>query len=394
MRKNFMNKKIIILLCAFMSGAVVAQQEGIQAGSMTLFPTFGFSYGHTNNVFLTSTEAQKLSSNYTVFSPGIRLESEGEKTDFSAQYDYNKTIYNSNSKYNFDRHNLSAHLGYTASSRSRAELSVEYVNATDRIGTGNQQGDLINLGLDPDEWHSFGVGGKWHYGGVGAKGAIDLELGTLNRQYDNNRDFTRTRDRRTNYFGATYSHAVSPKTNLLAQFKRSNIDYDVATLDNSETRLMFGAEWQATGKTSARALVGYLEKDFDNPIHDDFSGVAVEVGATWSPRSYSIFDLSLARETDETNGNGSYVVRNSADLGWTHFWKDRFSTTANIGISDENYKENARDDSLNYYGLSAKYQFTDWLMSGLGYRHSNRTSTLQDFEYKDNSLLFTLELSK
>lgn len=389
-----MNKKIIIVLLALTSTVVMAQQDGIQAGSMTLFPTLGLSYGQTSNVFLTSDELQELRSNFTVFSPGIRLEVEGEKTDFSAQYDYNKTIYNADSRYNFDRHNLAANLGYTASSRSRGEVSVEYVNATDRIGTGNQQGDLINLGLDPDEWHSFGVGGKWHYGGIGAKGAIDFELGTLNRQYDNNRAFTRTRDRSTNYFGATYAHAVSPKTNLLAQFKRANIDYDEATLDNTETRLMFGAEWQATGKTSARALVGYLEKDFDNPIHNDFSGVAVEVGATWSPRSYSIFDLTLARETDETNGNGSFVVRNSADVGWTHYWKDRFSTTANVGVSDENYKENVRDDSLSYYGLSAKYQFTDWMMSGLGYRHTNRTSTISDFEYNDNSLLFTLELSK
>ena len=157
---------------------------------------------------------------------------------------------------------------------------------------------------------------------------------------------------------------------------------------------MLGAEWNVTGKTTARALVGYLSKDFKEPAHNDFSGVAVEAGVTWSPRSYSVFDLTLARETDETNGNGSYVLRNSADLGWTHYWVDRFSTTANIGYSDEKYKGSLRDDSLNYYGLSAKYQFSDWLMSGLGYRHSDRSSSLEDFEYKDNSILFTLELSK
>ena len=375
-------------------GNVNAQQDGLPLGSFTLFPTLGLSYGHDDNVFLTSKDAEKLSSNYSVFSPGVRLEKEGERTDFLAQYDFNKTTYNANSRFDFEMHHFLAALGYSASSRSKFKLSAEYFDGTERIGTGNQQGNFLDLGLDPDEWHSFGVAGKWHYGGIGAKGSIDVEVGSIDREYDNNREITATRDRATRYVGVTYVHEVSPKTNLLTQFKHTQIDYDHATLDNTETRLMFGAEWHATGKTSARALVGYLEKDFDDPIHDDFSGIAVEVGLTWSPRSYSVFDLTLSRETDETNGNGSFVVRNSADLGWTHYWRDRFSTTANIGFSDESYEGSFRSDELNYYGVSAKYQFSDWLMSGVGYKHFDRSSSLSEFGYEGNSILFTLELSK
>ena len=386
-------KKIVLLLSIGLSANLYAQQEGIQMGSFTLFPTVGLSYGHDDNVYYGRGD-DKLSSNYYVFSPGIRLETEGEKTNFLAQYNYDRTVFNADSNYNFEMHHFLAGLGHNASSRTRFDLTAEYYDGTDRIGTANQQGLLLNLGLDPDEWHSFGVGGKWHYGGVGAKGSIDVELGVIDREYDNNREYTATRDRETRYLGATYTHQISPKTNYLLQAKYADIDYDIATLDNEETRLMLGAEWNVTGKTTARALVGYLSKDFKEPAHNDFSGVAVEAGVTWSPRSYSVFDLTLARETDETNGNGSYVLRNSADLGWTHYWVDRFSTTANIGYSDEKYKGSLRDDSLNYYGLSAKYQFSDWLMSGLGYRHSDRSSSLEDFEYKDNSILFTLELSK
>ncbi len=385
---------VLFILFVSLVANVQAQQGGIQVGSATLFPTVGLSYGYDDNVFYTGDEQNELSSNFSVFSPGIRLEAEGEKTDFLAQYDYNKTSYNGASEYDFDMHHVLASLGYNASSRSRADISAEYFNGSDRIGTANRQGDFINLDLDPDEWHSFGLGAKWHYGGIGAKGAIDLEVGTIDRQYDNNRLITSTRDRETLYFGATYSHTVSPKTNLLAQFKRTKINYDTATLDNSETRLMLGAEWKATGKTSARALVGYLSKDFVEPQHPAFNGLAVEVGASWSPKSYSMFDLTLARETDETNGNGSFVVRNTVDVGWTHFWKDRFSTTANVGTSSEDYRGSLRDDTVNYYGLSAKYQFRDWLMSGLGYKHINRDSSLDAFSYNDNSLLFSIELSK
>ena len=375
-------------------GNLMAQQSGIQMGSVTMFPTLGLAYGYDDNILFTNNDALKLSSYFKVFAPGIRLEAEGEKTDFTAQYSYTNTSYNADSKYDFDMHNVSAALGYTVSSKSRVALEAEYSNGSSRIGTGNQQGNIINLGLDPDEWHSSGLGGKWHYGGIGAHGSLDLSVGTINRQYDNNRIFTATRNRKVNFFGINYTHKVTSKTSFLTEFKRSTINYDSATLDNAETRLLFGADWQATGKTNARALVGYLQKDFDDPIHNDFSGVAVEVGATWSPKSYSHVDLKLARETDETNGNGSYIVRNSADLGWNHFWRARFSTLLNIGSSTEDYVDSTRKDDLNYYSVSANYKFTDWMMSGLGYRHTNRNSTINDFEYKDDSLLFTLELSK
>ena len=390
-------KKIIqftFLSLTLVSVNVLAQQDGLPLGAFTLFPTLGLSYGHSDNVFLSSRGADRQSSNYTVFSPGIRLETEGEKTNFLAQYDYNKTTYSSDSRFNFDMHHFLASLGYDYSNRSDFRISAEYFNGSDRIGTANQQGNFLDLGLEPDEWHSFGIVGKWHYGGIGAKGSIDLELGAIDREYDNNRFLTASRDRTTKYFGATYRHQISPKTNFLTQYKYTDIDYDSASLNNNETRLMFGAEWHATGKTSVRALVGYLQKDFDDPVHDDFNGIALEAGMTWSLRSYSIFDLALSRETDETNGNGSYVVRNSADLGWTHFWKDRFSTTASIGFSDEDYEGSFRNDELKYYGVAAKYQFSDWLMSGIGYKHNERSSSIREFGYRDNSVLLTIELSK
>jgi hypothetical protein len=387
-------KQLVLLFTLLSFTLVQAQQDGVALGSFTLFPTLGVSFGYDDNVLYTNDDVLKLSSNYFVLSPGLRLEAEGEKVDFLAQYDYNKTFYNAESRYDFDMHHLLGSLGYNNSSRSKLRFSAEYYNGSDRIGTANQQGNIIGLDLDPDEWHSFGLSGKWHYGGVGAKGSIDLELGTVARDYDNNRLLTATRDRDADYFGITYSHDITAKTNLLAQFKRTNIDYEIASLDSTETRLMLGVEWQMSGKTSARALVGYLEKDFESNVHDDFSGVAVEAGLTWSPRSYSIFDLTLNRETDETNGNGSYVVRNTADLGWTHFWKNRFSTTANVGYSDEDYKGSFRNDNLNYYGLSAKYQFSEYIMSGLGFKHNDRNSSFDEFSYKDNSFLLTVELSK
>ncbi|MCF6317855.1 MAG: hypothetical protein L3J83_01025, partial [Proteobacteria bacterium] len=114
-----MNKLVKYVLLILLFGNAQAQQEGVQVGGATLFPTVGLSYGYSDNVFFTSDEQNELSSNFTVFSPGIRLEAEGDKTDFLAQYDYNKTSFNGASEYDFEMYHVLASLGYNASSRSR-----------------------------------------------------------------------------------------------------------------------------------------------------------------------------------------------------------------------------------------------------------------------------------
>ena len=92
-------QKIILMVLSFYVGNLFAQQEGMQFGSFTLFPTLGLSYGYDDNVFYTNDDERKLSSHFTSFSPGLRLETEGDKTNFMAQYDYSKTSFNFDSKY-------------------------------------------------------------------------------------------------------------------------------------------------------------------------------------------------------------------------------------------------------------------------------------------------------
>ncbi len=87
-------KQILSVLSLMSVGCALAQQDGIELGSFTLFPTIGLSYGHSNNVTYANDNSEKVSANFTSFSPGLRLETEGDKTDFLAQYDYNKTSFN------------------------------------------------------------------------------------------------------------------------------------------------------------------------------------------------------------------------------------------------------------------------------------------------------------
>ncbi len=386
-------KCLVMGVLLFTGTVVLAQQEGVPIGSFTLFPSIGVSIGYGSNI--TRDDNNEVDSLVTVISPGFRLVKSGEKSEFLFQYDYEKTMYDDASENDFDSHHVLVDYSHRVSSRTNFGVSAEYHDSADRRGTGTQQGPVLDLGLAPDEWHSFGLGANLHYGGVGAKGSLDFEAGTLDRTYDNNRELTIFRDREVNYFGVTYGHQIRPKTRLMLHAKRTDIDFDVADLDSTELRLMLGAEWQVTGKTETRFLVGHLEKDFDSPARDDFSGLAWELGMTWQPRSHSIVDLSTSRETDETNNDGSFVLRRNVDLGWTHYWGgSRFNTTASVGFSKEDYREDVRDDDIDYFGLSAKYQFRKWLLFGLGYQKYQRDSNVSVYDYDDDLILLTIEASR
>ncbi len=387
---KYSNKALLCLsiFCAVVANAK-AEETGMALGDFVLYPTFGFSIGHTDNVYRANTDT--VSSLYTNLAPGLRLERSGEQVDVALQYDYNRTNFADSPRDNFDSHHALATVGYQHSRRARFKASAEYYNASDRRGTGNQQGDLLPLGLDPDQWHSLGLSAGMHYGSVGARGYVDVDLGAIRRQYDNNRLYTRGRDRKTRYLGVTYGHRIKPKTSLLVEARHTLIDYDVATLDNTENRLMLGLDWQATGKTSLRALAGYLAKSFDDPLRADYAGIGWELGATWHARSYSVFDLSTSRETDETDGNGSFILRQNVDFGWTHHWNRRFSTGLNLGLASYEYRQSLRDDDLTSAGISVNYQWHPKVLMGLAFKRYQRNSSEPFFEFDENTWLLSLE---
>ncbi len=387
---NYLTKGLLgLFLCCVVVFEAGADESGLALGGFVLLPTMGVSLGYTDNVFRSKTDA--LGSLYLSLAPGLRLEKTGEQVDVAVQYDYERTNFIDSPRDNYDSHHALASLGYQPSRRARFKASVEYYNASDRRGTGNQQGDLLPLGLEPDQWHSLGVGAGVHYGAVGARGYVDADFGRIRRQYDNNREFTRGRDRATNYLGLTYGHRIRPKTALLIQARHTVIDYDTASLDNTENRLMLGIDWQATGKTTLRALAGYLAKSFDDPAREDYSGAGWELGATWHVRSYSVLDLSASRETDETDGNGAFVLRHNVDLGWNHHWTRRFSTGVDLGVGRYDYRQSARADDLFSGGISLNYQWRPKVLLGMAFKRYHRTSSESFFEFDENTWLLTLE---
>jgi polysaccharide biosynthesis protein VpsM len=206
--------------------------------------------------------------------------------------------------------------------------------------------------------------------------------------------FTESRDRDDASFAGAFFWRLAPKTSALLRAEYGTFDYDVATLDGTEKHLFVGIELDATARTSGRILFGRASKSFDDPSREDFSGTSWRASVTWKPRSYSIFDLSTGRDTDETNGDGDYILREDLTLGWAHNWTERFRTTVDAGVAQEEHRPSLRSDDVRYLGLSADYLFRPWLRFGASVKRYDRDSNIAELDYLRNVWLLSAEFTR
>ncbi len=372
--------------------ALDQQAGGIPVGPLVAYPSVTVTLSHDDNQYNAANNEE--GSWITVISPGVRFKGERGRYDFAVEYGLDVGRYDNDSTDNYEDQRLAGEFNVGFSQRSRLNLNAEYLDTHDDRGTGRSEGAGAPAG-DPDEWHSYGLGGLYSYGAKGAKGRLEVEAGFLSKEYDNNRAVTYTRDRDNADLGATFYYQIMPKTALLFQAANTDIDYDqdapgTASLDSDEWRYLVGATWEATFQTTGTVKVGRLRKDFNDGAREDFSGSSWELGMQWRPLSYSSVDIISSKKTGETDGSGDYILTKDLSVSWTHGWFKRFSTTANIYGSEASYGASAREDDTLSYGLSADYQMRRWLSFGASYTRTEKDSNTNTFDYDKNIFLLSV----
>jgi len=276
------------------------------------------------------------------------------------------------------------------SGRSALRLSAAHRRATEGRGTTDR-----TVSPAPDEYEDTGMEGLYRYGAPGAQGSIEVEGGALAHRYTNNRAFTSAGDRDTLRLGGTFFWRVMPRTDLLFQAQRGEIDYKLAgsTLDSTERRLLVGAKWEATAATTGTAKFGRMRKDFEAGGRSSVSDSSWDVGVRWSPLTYSVFDFTSSKVTSETTLVGAdTVVSKAYGVLWSHAWSSRVRTQALASLRNDAFVGAGinRNDDTTTFGLKVGYDFRRWLRLGAELTHYERESNLPTLDYKRNLLLFTM----
>ena len=360
----------------------------IDVGGFDLYPSLNATLGHDDN--LLRSDDSEVESWMSVLSPELILVNSYGLNEFQIGYRLERGDYYSSQADDYTNHlfNASANLEFDV--RNRLEVLAIYMDDHDERGTNFTigRGDSIET---PDQFKQSRVEATYSYGAPSATGRLDLMAGYSSVDYDINTDLYRTRDRKTNTLAGTFFYNIMPATDLTLDVIYNDIDYDfaidpTAPLDSEEVRTLVGVEWDTTAKTSGYVKIGHRQKEFDDGDRADFSGLDWLIGVTWNPRTYSTLDFTTFTTTNETNGEGDFIDRQTYQLTWDHKWQDRVSTSFEAIYSEDEYTgaNSTRVDDNTTISFFVNYTARRYLMFNAGYTFDQRNSNQNVIDFNRN----------
>lgn len=364
-----------------------ARGAAVSLGAFSLYPTAGLSLGHNDNV--TGANTNPIGSAFHSVRVGLLGEHLRSGDRYTLSYDGDYTRYTNSSEDDYNHHTLLFGSDVVFSSRAALGLNIGYLERTDPRGATDRP-----ISNAPDKWHSPLVRALFAYGARDAKGRIELEAGWQDKTYDNNRATTAGSDVILTNAAARFYYRVRPKTYLLFEVRENHADYHLASSlnDNRERRYLFGATWEATAATTGIVKLGRLEKRFDSPSRQDFSGSSWEATVRWRPRTFSTIDLTTSKATSDSTGIGDYLLNKNIQLAWIHKWSSLLSSRVHVGQLNTDYEgSSTRADTIRRYGVGLTYQWRRWLQTGVEWQRTKRNSNIDTFDYDRDLFMVTLE---
>ncbi len=400
-KKNpYFKARIIVSLClslcatySFGANEKRTKPGYIPIGPFDLFPMLDIRQGYDDNIF--RNDLNKKPSWVTLIRPGFQFALERALNRYALSYGMQSTIFWDSPPDNFVDHLLRGDTHIELNRRNRFDFNAQLLYSHYQRGTYFSQGNLINAINEPDQFHTYELGGRYSFGAETARGQITLDVNYLDLQFDNHLERTRVRNRQDLTLSPSFFARIFPKTSLLAQFEYVQIDYPDAAgtlvdASGDKMRYLVGATWQQTAKTTGIVKVGYLQMNFDDPRQKSFSDFTWEADIKWRPLSYSSIVLQAVRNVFPTQGFGNSIVVQSYGVDWEHEWGYHFATQAGVNWRDYDNKGSRRKDEMLTTGLELRYRLRSWLNFGLSYSYSDLQSTQSTFDFQRNVVMFSI----
>lgn len=372
------------------------ESGGLGIGPGRAIPGLKLKLLHTDN--LTRQATNTIDAFGVIVSPRIAYILSDNTKNLTLDYNLENGTYEGSSEDNFLDHTIRGGFTYQPTSRIYSAISAKYKKTHDARGTGRAEsgGGLTQQTLD--EWHQWGVNGKFAYGRTDAIGRLELEGDYFEKRYDTNRTFTANRDRNALSGQARFNYRLRPKTFLTVEGRFTDNTYPnllvgVPSLDSLDSAYLLGVRWEATFKTTGFAKVGYNFKSFESDQRNDNNGLTWEAGVDWKPKTYSTVHVETGQSFQETNGTGDAIDQKFYLVNWKHYWKPRLSTLLEAGYQNQTFDPNTRDDDFIEAGVSVNYEFRRWMILGARYRYSELMSNVDFFDYRENEVELTIELA-
>ncbi|MEM1153347.1 MAG: outer membrane beta-barrel protein [Pseudomonadota bacterium] len=397
----FLTASLLSLLIGSAANAVTTSTGPafVAWGPIAVTPTLGTEAKYTDNIYLQ--ENDTTDSWIFVARPEVNFKAQDRENIY--QFDYKGeggwyTEDSTNDRNNYFDSTFSADAYILPAERWAATAFVSYAMLHEDRGTGLTEGDIATLITKPIRYDQTDVGGGVEYGsGIGR---LELTAGYMERDYQNFRDFTRTRDLEELGFGATFFYPIAPKTELLLDYRYNDFHYpnpfeDRPSLDSIEQSLQGGITWEITPNLESRAQIGYVDKDFNDAGRQDWDGIGWSLSLNMQPREQDTISITGERAPEETSLQGDFINKETLTIDWKHDWSDRFSTTLSLTGSREKYEGSFDDRDDDIYNVSATgdYYFRRWCTIYFVYNYNDRNSNVDTLSYSENVFMVGVDWS-
>lgn len=384
--------------------ALAFQPRGVPAGPFVVTPRLGVSTGSNDNLTLTPPAESSplrqapISSRFVTWTPELAVSLTGDSID---RYELNL------------RGEFTRYFSSTINNTDNVELGLDGLNLLDPrtalAWRGSAQDwhdpvgstDLSLQTASPDHFHAAAAGAVLRHDSEDGSVRTEAELTVSRKRYQNHRDITRLGDVDTAGLVGRYLKTLvaGPALTLrwLAEARAVVARYPsypevLAPLDNADTRLLGGWQWEPVEPTDAfhngSFKLGLQRKDFSG-ARTSYSGLTWDVVQRWQPRLGTQFDLSAGRAAGDAPGDdlNEVVVRQEA-LAWTEVWRAGLRSTLNLVNGGNRYHyESAsaggpqRRDHVRSVDVGLRYDVLRNLQVGLNFSVVQRRSSNAVFDY-------------
>lgn len=236
----------------------------------------------------------------------------------------------------------------------------------DPFGTERTEGTSLAT-RDLDQWRETNGSIGYRYGIPTDRYNLALSASALNRTYTTNRADTQFLDYEVGFAQIIGFFNLSPKSSLFSSISGSRTMYETVnpgSFDRSATEMRYGlgAQWKASAKTIGDLRLGYVDRSLRDSDERDFTSFDWSANLSWSPRSFTSFDLQTGRASQESYLNNVEFINNRfAGIGWTQEWTQLLQSRLGVRFLDSEFVGTSRTDQTVTATLDIKYRLTPYL---------------------------------
>lgn len=377
MKKGFLS--ILVACLILVSGKEV---YALKVDSFEIRPFISLIERYTDNVFNTRDDVQSDFS--TVISPGIEIVFPRVKRRYQLDVIYQADFER------FNRFTSEDAVSHRVDGRFEIKFPVGLeLRVSDRFRRSH---DLRGENISP-ELNFYNDNFFLASASFPLTDRLKVQLDYYNYFLDYDADRVAFRDRTDNSFAAYLYYQLTPKTWAFVEYEYVIIKFrESDAFDSREHHFFGGITWDVTGKTKGTIKGGYGTKDFDDSSLEGFSDYIMEliIDHNFTPR-HSL-KITASRATSETNFQGSnYFIKNAVNVEYFQRLTGKITAKGNIGYANDSYRGDiSRDDDIWSAGLGLLYQYKRWLLTEMGYSYTKRNSSIDVFDYRNNTFFLRI----